>query len=98
MNDDRDLRNVILLLVKAVKLYKVRALTANTVLASLMALPPNKRAALTESYVQSEAMRISQAAEIGANKESAQIEKALSSEAAFLMALRVYASRQHWDS
>ena len=98
MSNDRDLRNVILILVKAVKLYKVRALTANKVLSSVMALPPNKRAALPPPYVQSEATRIRGLVENGVNKEADKVEKALSGDAAFLEALRIYASQQHWDS
>jgi hypothetical protein len=94
MENDRDLRNVILLLVKASKLYQARAYTANKVLTALMGLPPTNRAALTTEYVSSEATRIHSLCEEPVNKQAQRIEKALAGDGEFLEALRVYASEQ----
>jgi hypothetical protein len=96
MENDRDLRNVLLILVKGLKLYKARACTTNNLLTALMALPPTKRAEVTTGYVSSETSKLLTEFGAAADKEALHIEKALSGSGEFLEALRVYASRQHW--
>lgn len=96
-SDDRSLRNVLLILVKGLKLQKARAYTADKLLSSLMALPPTKRAELTEEYINSEALRIRALFDEAATKEAANIEKALSGDKPFLEVLRIYASQQFWE-
>jgi D-alanyl-D-alanine carboxypeptidase len=94
---DRDLRNVILILVKGLKLYQSRAHTANKLLTSLMALPPTKRAEVTTQYVNSEKNRFLRLYDGAAQKQAEHIEKALSGDGDFLEQLRVYASQQFWE-
>jgi hypothetical protein len=96
MDNDRDLRNVILLLVKACKLYKARAYTANKLLTSLMSLPPTKRAATSPEFVNSEAKSFLSHFGDAADQEAARIERSLEGDGAFLEYLRVYASQQYW--
>jgi hypothetical protein len=94
MQDDRDLRNAILLLVQACKLHKARALTSGAVLSSLMDFPPTKWAEVTPQFVSGEIARLRPEVEALGHKEGQQIEAALNGSGAFLEALRVYASGQ----
>jgi hypothetical protein len=96
LDKERDLRNVIVILVEALKLYKARAYTTDKLLTALMGLPPTKRAELTTAYVNSEATRLRLEFDDAAKKEAVHVEKALSGSGEFVDALRLYASRQHW--
>ena len=96
MENDRDLRNVILLLVKAHKMYQARALSLNTALSAIMALPPTKRAEITDAQIHEEAQKVLSRANQLADEQSAKLEKALEGSSEFLETLRVYASQQFW--
>lgn len=96
-NDDRDLRNVLQLLINGLKLYKARAHTSNKLLSAVMALHPTKRSELTTEYVNSELRKFRGLYDDAAQKEAANIEKALSGDGDFLETLRVYASQQFWE-
>ena len=94
MENDRDLRNVILLLVKAHKMYQARALSLNTALSAIMALPSTKRAEITDAQIHEEAQKVLSRANQLADEQSAPLEKALGGSSDFLETLRVYASQQ----
>jgi hypothetical protein len=97
MATDRQLRNVILILVDAVRLYKARAYTANDLLNTLMVLPPTKRAETTPQSLQSDANRIRAKFEQDASREAQQVIKALEGDGDYYFALQIYASKQHWN-
>jgi hypothetical protein len=96
MENDRALRNVILILVKGCKQYHVEALTANAALTMVMSLPPNKRAALTGAQLEAYAQEIRPKIQEMANKGTAQVEQALEGSTDFLNLLGLYASTCHW--
>jgi hypothetical protein len=95
--DDRDLRKVILVLVKGCKLYQVRALTVNAALKVVLSLPPNKRAALTAPQLEAYMQEIPPKVQEMADKGAAQVEKALEGSTDFLALLQLYASKCHWE-
>jgi hypothetical protein len=94
--DDRELRNIILLPVKACRLYQGRAVTANTSLTWLIGLPPNKRASLTAAQLQAYSQEIRPQIQKMADAEAKQAVEALEGEGDFVFPLQVYASKCHW--
>jgi len=95
--DDRDLRNVILILVKGCKLYQVRALTANAALDMVMSLPSDRRAALTAKQLEAYAQTVRPKVQEMADRGAAQVEQALEGITDFLGLLQLYASKCHWQ-
>jgi hypothetical protein len=93
---EQDLRNVILLLVKAHKLWQVRAETLNKILNAIMAAPPPKRAALSVADIDALTRDIRPQAEAAADLLAEQVEKKLA-DGDFLNAVRIYASQQFWE-
>lgn len=94
--NDRDLRNVILILISALKLNKSRALSLNRALAHVMKSHPTKRSAMTEADVQELLKEFRRLAEADVQDEAKVVEQALHGSGEFLEKLRVYASKQHW--
>jgi hypothetical protein len=92
---EQDLRNVMQLLVDAIKLWQVRAVTVDKILNAIMAAPPQKRAALSVADIDALARDIRPQAGAAADLMAAQVEKKLKS-GDFLNAARVYASQQFW--
>ena len=92
---EEDLRNVMLLLVDAVKLWQVRAVTVDKILNAIMAAPPQKRASLTVADIDALARDIRPQAAAAADLMAEQVEKKLR-EGDFLNAARIYASQQFW--
>ena len=94
--DDRALRNAILMLVQACKLYQVRDLTTNAALTMVMSLSPTERAALTAAKLEAHAQQFRPKFQEMANKGTAQVERALEGSTDFLTLLQLYASKCHW--
>lgn len=94
---ERDLRNAILLLVRAHKLWQVRAVRAGKALSAIAALPPGKRAALTVDDIDALARKVSFQIQEVADKLASQIERKLEGDGEFQTALSLYASKQFWD-
>jgi hypothetical protein len=94
---ENDLRNVILILVRACVYHKTNATTTDNLLSWIMALPPNQRAALTPATVQSKAKEIRDLVAPRAQKEAEQVGSILRGAGDFFHALQLYASMQHWD-
>jgi hypothetical protein len=91
MEDDRDLRNAILLLVRICKLFQVRSLSLNTALSAIVDLPPAKRAKLTHAQILEEVQKAETHAKQVADELSGRIEEALAGSDPFLQYLRIYA-------
>lgn len=92
---EQDQRNVIRLLVKAHKLWQVRAVTLDKVLNAVMALPRAKRAALSVADIEAITLSVRPMVEAGAQQWAEQVERKLE-KGDFLNAARVYASQQFW--
>jgi hypothetical protein len=92
---ERDIRNVILLLVKAHKMRQSHA-AALRVLCQAAADESASRQ-VTTFDLQKELPRILKQTDPVADLEAAQVETALNGEGEFLDALRLYASRQFWN-
>jgi hypothetical protein len=97
--DDRDLRNVILLLVKAHKMRHSHATSLQSLLNRVMMQSKSSTPLSPKDFedlgrdlpgLQATMDRI-------ADDESRQVEAALNGEGDFLEALRIYASRQFWQ-
>ena len=97
MGNDRDLRNVLIILVEGCKKHHLRAMTLNTCLTWVLELPPNIRAALTLAQLEAQCAKFQEAAAPIVDKRAAQLEKVLSGDKEFLEILRIYASQQHWE-
>ena len=91
MEDDRDLRNAILMLVRICKLFQLRSLSLNTALSAIMDLPPKQRAKLTQAQIHEEVQKAQTHANQVADELSSRIEDALSGDKPFLQYLRIYA-------
>jgi hypothetical protein len=94
---ERDVRSAILLLVKAHKMWQVRAVRLDKALNAILALPPTKRAALSVADLDALTRAVSFQIQEVADKLSSQIERKLEGDADFLAALSLYASKQFWD-
>ncbi len=92
-NTDRELRDVILLLVRACKLWQSRAVASSAALSRLVDLPRKKRATLTAKALRSVADEARLHGTAIASQQAASLEEALSNSSEFLEALRVYASK-----
>jgi hypothetical protein len=98
MDNDRDLRNVILLLIKAIKLYRARAYALNEALSALMATPPTKRYRIPVGMVNERAEGYHRDFQAQANQQAQKIEQALAGDGEYLEILRAYASfHQRWE-
>jgi hypothetical protein len=94
---EQDLRNVMQLLVEAIKLWQVRAVTVDKILNAILAAPPQKRASLSVADIDALARDIRPQAGAAADLWAEQVEKKIKS-GDFLNAARVYASQQFWKS
>jgi hypothetical protein len=94
--NDRDLRDILIILVEACKKHHLRAMTLNTCLTWMIELPPNSRAALTLAQLEAQCAKFQEAAAPIVDKRAPQLEQVLSGDKPFLEALRIYASEQHW--
>jgi len=89
---ERELRDVILLLVRACKLWQSRAVASSTALSRIIDLPRSKRARLTAEALRLVAYQARLHGATVASQQAASLEEALSSSNEFMEALRVYAS------
>jgi hypothetical protein len=96
MENDRELRNVILILLQACEKWQLRALSMNSALTWIAALPPNTRAALTPEQIGARVANFREEAYPIVEKHAAQLTEALSGDKPFLPALQIYASQQFW--
>ena len=85
------------LLVDAIKLWQVRAVTSDKILNAIMAVHPQKRAALSAADIDALVRDIRPQAGAAADLMAEQVERKLE-EGDFLNAARVYASQQFWNS
>jgi len=92
---EQDIRNVMKLLVEAIKLWQVRAVTVDKILNAIMAAPPQKRASLSVADIDALARDIRPQAGAAADLWAEQVEKKLQ-EGDYLNAARIYASQQFW--
>ena len=92
-NTDRELRDVILLLVRACKLWQSRAVASSTALSRLVDLPRRERARVTAETLRSVADEARFHGTAMASQQAAPLEQALSSSSEFMEALRAYASK-----
>jgi hypothetical protein len=92
---EKDIRNVMKLLVDAVKLWQVRAVTAEKILNALLAAHPQKRASLSVADIDALVKDIRPQAGAAADLWAEQVEKKLE-EGDYLNAARIYASQQFW--
>jgi hypothetical protein len=88
---DRELREGILLLVQACKLWQSRAVASSTALSRFIDVPRRKRAALTAKALRSVADDARLHGTAIATQQAASLEQALSGSNEFLDALRLYA-------
>jgi hypothetical protein len=96
--EDRDLRNVILLLVKAHKMQQARAASFRILLLAAVDESANLERGrhLTLADIERELPKIRDQTEPIADAEARQVEAALNDQKDFLEELRIYASRQFW--
>lgn len=92
---EQDIRNVMKLLVDSIKLWQVRAVTADKILKAILAAPPQKRASLSVADIDALVRDIRPQAGAAADLWAEQVEKKLE-EGDFLNAARLYASQQFW--
>jgi hypothetical protein len=92
-NNDRELRDVILLLVRACKLWQSRAVASSTALSRIVDLPRKTRATLTAKTLLSIADEARFHGTAIASQQAETLEEALSRSSEFLEALRVYSSK-----
>lgn len=97
MENDRDMRNVITILVQAVEKYEIRSSSLNSTLQWIMELPPNNRAALTPNQVEAVAADFRDKAIPFVETSAALTLEKLSGDKPFLNTLRAYASKHFWD-
>lgn len=93
---ERDLRNVILLLVKAVSRSRTNLMAANMAIQAISSMRPDERKALTAERIQGELKSIRQQLERQSDPAVARIVKILEGDGDFLNQLRVFASQLHW--
>jgi hypothetical protein len=91
MQDDRELRNAILMLLRICKMFQVQALSLDTALSTVMDLPGNKRAKLTHALIQEEVQKAEAYAKQAVDDVASRVEGALTGNDPFLRYLRIYA-------
>jgi hypothetical protein len=95
MEKDRDLRNVILLLVQASIQWRARATAANASLARVVQASPSQRMALKPAQIQSELAQTAMLLEPQFASQASQLIERLQSDGGdYLEPLRWYASQQ----
>jgi hypothetical protein len=94
---ERDLRDAILLLIRAHKMWQVRAVRLDKALNAILALPPAKRAVLSATDIDTLTKALSFQIQEVADKLSSPIERKLEGDDDFRLALSLYASKQFWD-
>ena len=92
---EQDIRNVMKLLVDAIKLWQVRAVTEDKILNAILASPPQKRADLSVADIDALTKDIRPQAGAAADLWAEQVERKLE-QGDYLNAARVYASQQFW--
>ena len=92
------MRNVIQLLVNAQKLWQGRAVLQDSLLNTIMALPPKKRAALSVADIASLTERVKPSIDADVQLKAEQVERSLGEREMRMVieAIRVYASQQFW--
>jgi hypothetical protein len=94
---DRDLRNVVLLLVEAHKKRQSHAAALRVLVQAVVDESASRKTALTLAEVEQELQKILAQTIPVADAEARQVEVALKGESDFLEPLRVYASQQFWS-
>jgi hypothetical protein len=92
---EQDIRNVMKLLVEAIKLWQVRAVTQDKILNAILAAPPQKRASLSVVDIDALARDIRPQAGAAADLLAEQVERKIE-KGDYLNAARIYASQQFW--
>jgi hypothetical protein len=88
---DRELRDGILLLVRACKLWQSRAVASSIALSRIVDLPRREREMLSAQALRSFADQARLQGSVVAEQQAASLEQALSGSSEFLDALRLYA-------
>jgi hypothetical protein len=96
-NNLDDIRMAIRLLLDAQRLHRLRSLTSSMLVEVILRLPPAKRAAVTREELEPQIAEIRKQMENIVAKQSAELEKILSTDKNFLPALQTYASQQLRD-
>jgi hypothetical protein len=96
LGSERDLRNVILLLVKAVERSRRNLMGANMAIHAISSMSPDERKALTSAQIATELKSVQQQLAQQRDPAVTQIEKVLNGDGEFLEHLRVFASQLHW--
>ena len=96
MGSDRDQRNIILLLVKAVDRSRRNLMAANMILHAISNMPPDQRKALTSAQIQAELKSGQQQLAQQPDPAVVRIEKILNGDGTFWEHLRVFVSQLHW--
>lgn len=96
MDNDRDLRNVILLLVKACNRSRRNLMAANMAIHAISNMSQDQRKTLSSGYIQAQLKNIEKQLEQQPDQAGLRIQKILEGEEPFLEALRVFASQLHW--
>jgi hypothetical protein len=94
--EDRDLRNVILLLVKAHKMRQSHAAALRIVLQAVVDESASRKAVPSLADIETELRKILAQTDPIADAEARQVEAALNGESDFQAALGLYASQQFW--
>ncbi|HXC00542.1 MAG TPA: hypothetical protein VNU74_09080 [Terriglobales bacterium] len=94
--NERDVRNVILLLVKAISRTRRNLMAANMAIQATSNMPPDERKALTTGRIQAELRNIEQQLERQPDPAIVRIVNVLEGDGDFLESLRVFASKLHW--
>jgi hypothetical protein len=96
MENDRDLRNVIMLLVKACSRSRRSLMAANMALHAISSMPLDQRKAVSLGEIQVQLKSVEQQLEAQPDPSVVRILKVLEGDGDFLEPLRVFASQLHW--
>jgi hypothetical protein len=96
--EDRELRKVILLLVKSHKMRQSHAAALRVLLMATVDESASRRSPLTLADIEKELPKIQAQTDLLVDDEARQVEAALNGEGDFLEAVRIYSSRQFWNA
>ena len=96
IGSEKDLRNVILLLVKAVSRSRTSLMAGKMAIQAISSMSPDERKALTSEGIKSELANIERQLERQPDPAVVRVVQVLEGDGEFLNQLRVFASQLHW--
>jgi hypothetical protein len=94
--DNKELRSVILALVKACNRSRRNLMAANMVIEAISSMSPDERKALRVEYIKTERKKIEQQLALQPDPAGVRIEKMLAEDEDYLKPLRDFAAELHW--